>query len=369
MEFQPINAKKINFSEKEVDVIKLGVDLTKRNLFSLDSTVYKKYASFSNAGNIDYNTHNKAFNDKAIAAAYERSGKDPVKTNVAMAFRMQDFETAFMSVIEETIDNVNSKNEIEEILTFADVRSLAEGDSMNVDIKATNAYFFYKTGRGKSFGRTQKYYGTNVVLTPTPAETTISFNRKDIIAGRVDWGHEIARAVRGIRSGYLQDIASLLFDTTKNPIGNKIISTGAYSEVDFRTKLQTMAARNGSSNSVIYGTSIALSPVLPTNAQLQLGLGIDYMDRGFLATPFGNRAIELPQALKADNATAIIQNGYVIGMSLDVSKPISIGISGETRINTLEPEHNATEDYLYNVKSDWDVKCAGQGTILLYKTL
>jgi hypothetical protein len=366
---QLINAKKVNFSEKEIDVVQLGIDLTKRAMFSLEPNIYKKYASFSNAGGIDYLTHNKGFFDKVAECAYERTGMDATKTNINLAFSMQNFERAFFSVIEEVIDNVNSKNEIEEILTFADVRSMAEGDSMNIDVKPTNAYFFYKTGRGKSYGRTQKYYGKNVTLTPSPAETTISFNRKDIVAGRVDWGREIARAVRGIRSGYLQDVSTVLFDTASNPIGNKIIDTGAYNETQFRTNMQTMQARNGSSNSVIYGTNIALAPILPANSQLQLGLGAEYMEKGFLATPFGYRAIELPQALKADNATAIISNSYVIGMSLDVSKPISIGISGETRIKTLNNDQNASDDFIYTVMSDWDVKLAGQGTILLARTV
>jgi len=210
MLFVPINAKRINFSEDEVNVIKLGVDLTKRSLYGFDKNIYNKYQSFSNIGGIDYNVHNQEFNDRALATAYESTGMDITKVPPKQAFRMQNFERSFFSVIEEVIDNVNSKNDIEEILTFADVRSLAEGDSMNIDIKATNAYFFYKVGRGKSFGNVQKYKSKNVVLTPSPAETTISFNRSDIIAGRVDWGREISRAVRGIRSGYLQDISQIV---------------------------------------------------------------------------------------------------------------------------------------------------------------
>lgn len=352
--FKPINAKRINFSEEQVKTIELGCDLSKRYLYNFAPNVYHKYASFANIEGIDYRLHNKEFSDRVAKAAYERSGKDPEKVDFSTAFRMQDYVTAYFSVIEEVIDNVNSKNEIEEILTFADVRNMAEGDSMSVNVKPTNAYFFYKTGRGKAYGRAQKYYGKNITLTPSPAETTIAFNRKDIIAGRVDWGKEIARAVRGIRSGYLQDIASIIYDTSSNPIGNKIISTGAYSEIDFRTNLQTLQARNGSSNTVIYGTSVALSPLLPANTNLQLGLGIDYMDKGYLATPFGYRSIELPQALKADNTTAILSNNYVIAMSLDTSKPISIGISGETRINTLDPQQNMGEDFVYTVKTDWD---------------
>lgn len=366
------NSNKFNFSNNDVKAIELGVSLVNRNFYKEGTPISKRFTSFSGDTyeGLSYKQHNDGFFDAVKMAAYEKANLDPEKTNIALAFEMQHFSKAFFSVIQETIDNINSKNEIEEILGFADVRSLAEGDSMNVTVKATNAYFFQRFGHGKTFGAAQKYYGKNVVLAPQANETTISFNRKDIVAGRVDWGKEIARAVRGIRSGYLQDIASLIFDPTiTSPIGNKTISTGAYSEIDFRTKLQTVAAQNGSSNTYIYGTDIALSPILPTNTQLQLGLGIEYTQNGFISTPFGYRAIALPQAMKADNATPIVSNNYVVGMSVDVgSKPVAIGISGETRIQAQTDSENAGEDYVYTVKSDWDVKFAGQGRILLYKT-
>lgn len=352
MIFTPINQNKRNFSEGQVNLIQLGIELVKRNLYNENPIAYNKYASFAQAGGIDYLTHSKEFGDRLMKSAFEKSGIPADKNTIKEAFEYQTYRKAYFSVIEEIIDNINSKNDIEEILTFADVRNLAEGDSMNVDIKAANAYFFYKTGRGKSFGQTQKYYGTNVVLTPQPAETTVSFNRKDIVANRIDWGKEISRAIRGIRSGYLSDVSTLLFSTTINPIGNKVIQTGAYSETALRTNLQLIQARNGSNNTVLYGTNLALSAVLPTNTQLQLQLGAEYMEKGYLPTAFGYKAVELPQALKADNATIIVPNSYVIGLSTDVAKPITIGISGETRINVMDMVDNATEDYVYNVKSD-----------------
>lgn len=371
MSFQTINGKKFTFSNNDLKAIELGVSLVSRNFSRDDSPISKRYANFSGSTyeGLSYKQHNDGFFEAVKEAAYEKSGV-PNTTNFALAFEMQPFNKAFFSVIQETIDNINSKNEIEEILGFADVRSLAEGDSMSVNVKATNAYFFQRAGRGKGHGSAQKYFGKNVVLAPQVNETTVSFNRTDIVAGRVDWGREITRAVRGIRSGYLQDIASLIFDSTiTSPIGNKTISSGSYTESDFRTKLQKIQAQNGSSNTYIYGTDIALAPLLPTNTQLQLGLGIEYMQNGFVATPFGNRAIALPQVLKADNDTVILPNNYVVGMSVDAgSKPVAIGISGETRITAVTDAENAGEDFVYTVKSDWDVKFAGQGRILLYKT-
>jgi hypothetical protein len=361
------------FSENDVKAIEIGVDLVKRYLIKDNPNQYKaRFASFSGDtyNGLTYEQHSASFNDALLEASYERSNLDPQKTPLNLAFDMQHFNKAFFSVIQETIDNVNSKNELEEILGFADVRSLAEGDSMNITVKPTNAYFFTRTAWGKTHGAAQKYFGKNVVLAPQPNETTISFNRSQIVGGRVDWGREVARAVRGLRAAYLQDVSNLIFNSTvTSPIGNKTISTGAYSESDFRTQLQLIQAQNGSSNTYIYGTSIALAPILPTNTSLLLGLGAEYMQNGFLATPFGNRAIELPQVTKADNTTLVLPNTYVVCMSIDVgSKPVVIGISGETRIQQSTDGENAGEDYVYTVKSDWDVKFAGQGRILLYKT-
>lgn len=365
--FNPINAVKRGFSDGEVKATQIGVDLVKRALYRDNKDAYKHYGMFSeNYGGITYEEHNKAFDEAIKESAYKRSGV-PTDNNFKLAFSMQNYQRAFFSVVEEVIDNVNSANEIEDILTFADVQSIAEGDSMNVEVKPTNAYFFYKTGRGKSIGRLQKYYGTNISLTPSPAEASVGFNYAQIVAGRVDWGREIARAVRGIRSGYLQDISNTVFSTTLNPIGNKTISTGTYSETDFRTQVQLIQAQNGSTNTYIYGTNISLSPILPTDTNLRLGLGAEYMENGFLLTPFGYRAVQLPQAVKPDNATIILPNNYVVVMAADISKPVSIGISGQTRVITKDYSETAGEDYIFNVKSDWDVKLAGQGRILLYK--
>jgi len=370
--FTTIHSQSNRFSAKDIDAVELGVDLTKRYLFKDNTKAYRKYVSFSGDtyNGLSYEQHSKAFNDAVVEAAYEKANLNPDNTSLPLAFSMQHFSRAFFSVIEEVIDNVNSKNEIEEILGFADVRNMAEGDSMLVNVKPTNAYFFQRTALGKAHGTAQKYYGKSVTLAPQPNETTISFNRSDIVSGRVDWGREVARAVRGLRSGYLQDVSSYIFGSgITSPIGNKTISTGSYSESDFRTQLQLIQAQNGSSNTYIYGTNIALAPILPTNTQLQLGLGIEYMENGFMSTPFGYRAIELPQVLKADNATIILSNNYVVGMSIDIgSKPICIGISGETRVQTQTDVDNENEEYVYTVKSDWDVKFAGQGRILLYKT-
>lgn len=359
--------KHTRFSDDQVTAIRLGANLAHRHMYMSNNKMYNKYSMFSN-NDIPYDMENKAFFEKLIEATYLKSGKSPEHLSFSEAMYMQDFSTTFFSVISQVVDVVNSKNDIEEILTFADVRNMAEGDGLNVIVKPTNAYFFYKTSRGRTHGIAQKYMSVNTILNPTPVSATISFSRADIIAGKVDWGKEISRLQRGMRSGMLQDVAGLIFNTMTNPIGNKIVySTGIYNETDFRAKVQSLQALNGSSNTYIYGTNLAVAPILPTDTNLRLGLGVEYMDKGYIASPFGYKVIEIPQAVKADQKTFIIPNNYVVVMSADTDKPITIGMSGVSRVAQLQPEDNASNDFVYTITTDWDVKMTGQGRIMLYR--
>lgn len=357
-----------NFTKEQVDATKVGIELAKRALYSSDKSLFSKYASFSNCGNMNYEQHSKYFNECLEDATYKLVGFSK-EFSLENAFRTDSFRVAYFSVIESIIDNVNSRNEMEDILNFADIRNMAEGDSMNIEVKATNAYFFSKQARGISYGKLNKYFGKNVVLSPTTGQSTVGVSRKDIVGGRVDWGKEIARCVRGIRSAYLYDVAQLVYDSS-NPIGNKIYVSGTYSETTFRTNLQKLVALNGSTvaNTYIYGTPLALSYILPSVVtNLQVGLGSEYMDKGYIPTQFGAKAIELGQAYLPDQTTAFLSDKWVMAISSDISKPIALGMSGNSRFELMMPEANATNEQVYTIKTDWDVKLAGQGRILAYQ--
>lgn len=359
-----------NFTEDQVSAVVVGTELVKRNLYNTDSKTFKRYQNFTASGtgkDMTYDEHNAYFNKLLQETAYKVSGisKEMSFDNL---MRTDSGSIAYFAVIEAVIDGMQSKNELEQILGFCEVRNMAEGDSMNINVKSKNAYFFSKQGRGQSFGLKNRYYPVNVSLTPTPGESTVSMARADIIAGRINWGDEVARTLRGLRSAYMQDVAAIIFSDS-NPIGNKIYVPGTYNEKVLRTEIQRLVALNGSDtqNTAIYGTAIALANILPANAQLQFGHGLQYMENGFIPTMFGAHAIELGQAFAADQETKFVPNNWIAVMSSDARRPVALGLSGVSRIEAMISRENALNEPTYTTKTDWDVKMAGQGHILIYQ--
>ena len=370
----PISKTNYKFSTEQVDCIKIGSDLVRRELFGMDKENFKKYESFSN-NDLTLDQHNFALLSELTKASYDKSGVNPEKVDVEEAIEYQGFRRAMFSVMESIIDSLTTRNEIEDILTFVELRNQALGDSMLIDIKNPNAYVFSKAGRGKKHTYLQTRFGQDVTLTPEPRQISISYNLKDIVTGRVNIGREMARMVRGMRTAWLQDLSDLVFSTTVNPINNKVISTGNFSEATFRSFEQNISAYNGSRNTVAYGTRTALSNLLP-DGTLRYQLGNEYMDRGYISTAFGTRAIELYQAVRADSTPAggianinlILPEDYVILASTDVQRPVVLALGGGVRISEENEQDSQTEDRIITIKQDYDLKLASQGIIGVFKT-
>lgn len=370
----PVFKTGYKFSDGQLDAIKIGSDLVRRELFDMDSSTFSKYQRFS-SNPLTLDEHNFAFLEEMKKAAYAKSGVNPEMVGAEEAVSYQSFNTAMFSVMESVIDSLTTRNEIEDILTFVEIRNQALGDSMLIDIKNPNAYVFSKAGRGKKHTYLQTRFGEDVTLTPAPRQISISYNLKDIVSGRVNVGREMARMVRGMRTAWLQELSDLVFSTTVNPINNKIISTGNFAEATFRSFEQKISAYNGSRNTVVYGTRTSLSNLLPADT-LKYQLGQEYMDRGYISTAFGTRAVELYQAVKPDSTPAggaaninlILPEDYVIICSTDVQRPVILALGGGVRISEENEQDSQTEDRIITIKQDYDLKLASQGIIGVFKT-
>lgn len=362
------------FSAEQQTAIQIGTDLVKRELHDMDKTMFSKYERFS-SNPLTLEQHNFAFLDKMVEAAYDKSGVNKEKVSNIEAIEYQGFRRAMFSVMESVIDSLSTRSEVEDIMTFIELRNLALGDSDLIDIKNPNAYVFSKAANGKKHTYTQRRFGEDVTLTPFPRQISISYNLKDIVTGRVNIGREMANMVRGMRTAWLKDVSDIVFSTTINPISNKIISTGNYTEATFRTFEQKVSAYNGSVNTVVYGTKTSLGNLLPADV-LRYQLGKEYMDRGFISTILGTRAIELYNAVTPDstpdggaaNIKLIVPEDYAIIASTDRQRPVVLGLGGGVRISEENENDSQTEDRIITIKQSYDIKLASQGIIGVIKT-
>ena len=344
------NERLAMFSDVGIDLVSKGDEL---RLNYLAKTRPNKYVNFSALK--DYNEANKRFHDALVKDAYETTGLDPQRFSLRKAFEFQNFERTFFSVIEEVINRTTTKSNLEDYMRrIAEVRMLSDGDSANIDIRAKNVYQLQRVARGTKSSRIQRHYGDNVVLSPVYRQVRTGFDIEQIAAGRFDYGREIALAAEGIRTSLLIDVVALAFGTT-NTINNKLIEN-TYSEDAFRLLKQRVQANNGGGTTMIVGTDIALSTILPTSTEFYRELGEEYMKNGYIANAFGSTMMALPQAVDHDY-NIIIPNTEALILTSGVDSPIKIGMTN-VRISQVEDKDTADRKRIHMLETEYDVKLA-----------
>lgn len=342
------------------NIIKLGLDLQNHFNFSRQP---KKFSAFSHLAKEDYSEKNADFRSALLKYCYEFSGLDQEKYPVDMAFTFQNFERMHFAVIEEVINRTLTKSNIEGYFgRLAEVRNLADGDSANIDIRAKNVYLLSRIGRGSN-SSVQRHYGQQATLTPVPRQVTLGFDLHQISAGRFDYGREIALASEGVQTSMLIDIIDLAFADT-NTINNKLIEN-TYVEKNFRILCQKVKAYNGGAQTLTMGTGVALATILPTDTNLRLELGEEYMASGYIRSQFGNSTFELPQAVDTDY-NLIIPNDKAVIVSTSVDTPIKIGM---TNVKIVQKDNTADHKRIYILETEWDTKLASDAHMGLQKGL
>jgi hypothetical protein len=353
------------FSKKQVAAIELGKELAKHYLYEKENTNgrYSKFESFAKTTNeanriISYKEKNDLFWNLAIDEAYEISGMNKERFSIADAFTFPQFERAFFSIIEETINSVITKTEIEQSMMFAEVKSVVEGDSLTFHIPANHLLSVSTVAYGVRNVHFQKLWEEDFTLNPKVKKTGVEVDIHRIAANMYDWGWLINWVGKSFRTKLQQEVVDIVYG------GYSTLATqfkeATYAQDSFIQLGERVSAANNAPVTVI-GTKSALNKVLPTNEYLKFELGREYMDNGYITAPFGFPTIKLEQSIKTNSTFDFsIDNNYLIIMSAATDKIVKIGTSGQTKVRLSREFDTADDTRNYTITSDWEVKLISQ---------
>ena len=350
-----------NFTKKQLAAVDLGVELTRHYAYERDGV--KKFESFSRVSDTDgrlvsYKDKNDMFFKMAIDEAYEITGLNKEKVSPMVAFSYNHFERAFFSIIEEVINSVNTKTEIEQGMLFAEVKNMGEGDSLTFHIPANFLLSVSTVASGVRNVGFQKLHNEDVTLTPKVKKTGVSVDIRKVATGVMDWGHLINWVGKSFRTKLQQEVVDIVYNaysTLGTPLKEATFAQDSYIQLAER-----VSALNGSPAMTI-GTKTALNTILPTSDYLKMGLGQEYVNNGFLEAPFGIPTVRLEQSVKTNSTYSFTtSNDYVVIMSGGVDRPVKIGMEGQTKIRVSKDGDTADDTQNYTISAAWDVKLASQ---------
>lgn len=355
---------KTNFSKKQIAAIELGKDLAKHYLYEKENTNgrYNKFQSFARTDfegrTLSYKEKNDLFWNLATDEAYNISGINKEMFSVSDAFTFPHFERAFFSILEQTINSVITKTEIEQSMMFAEVKSMAEGDSLTFHIPANHLLSVSTVANGVRNVHFQKMYEEDFTLAPKVKKTGVVVDIYRVAANMYDWGWMINWVGKSFRTKLQQEIVDVVYGGYSTLATN--FKEATYAQDSFITLCERVAGANNAPTSVI-GTRSALSTVLPTSDYLKMGLGQEYMDNGYIQSPFGFPTIKLEQSVDPNSSYDFtIPNDYLIIMSAATDKIVKVGMEGQAKIRQSKEFDTADDTRNYTITSSWDLKLVSQ---------
>ena len=212
-----------------------------------------------------------------------------------------NFKEVLFSVIQKTIEKCNSKIELAEIMPFAEIHNLAEGDSINFQLQPNNIVEFDGVGYSNNSTRHQFQLNSNEVLVPKRIEASVGCDLYQFNAGFFDWGQMVADILIGLRRYIQVQAMNLIFDET-DLTGTPFLNP-TFTKSTWIALAEKLKAVNG--NGVIcYGSLSAiaritdsLDPKFFTDA-----VSNKVLETGYINNIFGVKGFVLDQAVNTNLA-------------------------------------------------------------------
>lgn len=348
------------FSQKQVAAIELGTELAKHYIYEKENSngINNKFESFAKTTNevgrvISYTEKNNLFWNLAIDEAYDISGMNKEKTNIATAFTFPHFERAFFSIVEETINAINTKTEIEQALNFCEVQSKAEGDTLAFHVSANRLLSVSTVANGVRNVHFQSILQDDFTLNPKLKKTGVKVDIHRVATNMYDWGHLINLVGKSFRTKLQQEVIDLVYGGYSGLAAS--FKEATYAQDSFIQLCERVEAVNGA-QAIVIGTKTALNTILPTSDYLKFGNGVEYMESGYIAAPFGFPTLRLQQSVQTNSAYDFsIDNDYVIIISGGgTDKIVKVGMGGQTSIRQSIENDTADNARNYTITSSWE---------------
>lgn len=306
------------------------------DLFKAWEDYYNHYKVEQLGKKASYDT-TKSFSEKTtvLHEAIEKeiakiAGMNNTKFSEAVWRTNPNYVWATFAVVGNMIDMVLPDTIIETFDKFAEVKVGGFGDSFAFDISNSDLFIVTKAGNGKRHAFAQRQYNGQAVLIPENRMITVEEDLYRILAGKRNLAEYATKIAQSMETELSVDVYNAINDTYANlPASFKEAS---FTQDSFVTLCQRVTAFNGGAKSVVFGTQLGLSKIVPTSEYFKMQLGAEYVKTGYLGTFMGTDLFEIPQKAnwRDSNYAMRLDDTRLYVISTSVNKLVKIAIEGET---------------------------------------
>lgn len=250
------------------------------------------------------------------------------------------FRWAYFTVINNLIDMVIPEIINKSMGLYTETYTGDYGNNWNFEIEPNQLFYVSKAGRDQRTVEFNKQYTGQVTITPENRAISVSVDFFRVLCGKESIAKFVMKAVLSLEAQITRDVY-VAFDKAMGeipttPVDTKLHLTG-WNEKEAIRVAQTVTAWNAGSKAVFVGTQVALSDILPTNANYRYWLDSEYVTLGYVRDFKGFSTMVLDQVADYKTPNKLFMNDKRIYVYSPASqKPIKLVYEGGSRTNSMD---------------------------------
>lgn len=241
---------------------------------------------------------------------------------------------ATFAVVSAMVDMILPEVLHRNIGAYTEIRNTGWGDITQFQVKPNELFVVSKASRlGKRTTELHKWYSGYVTVTPEPRQMTVYVSLMRVLEGKESLAEFINVMIRSFEYTFNQDVYSA-FSTAMDTIDSTAdtgLQVAGYSSSEFARISQAVRTWNGGGQVVAMGTQVALSSVLPENANYRYDIDSDFAKMGYMNNYMGTQLMVMPQLADYSDPYAMkLDDDKIYFLSLSGDKIVKVVLEGST---------------------------------------
>lgn len=241
---------------------------------------------------------------------------------------------ASFAVVSAMIDMILPDVIVDTMGAFSEVRNIALGDIAQFTVKPNELFVVSKASRlGKRTTELHKWYSGEVTVLPEAREMTVYVSLIKVLEGRESLAEFVTTMVRSFEYSVNLDVYTAFTAAMDSipVVPNTGLNVAGYTASEFARLGQAVRTWNGGSNVVAMGTQVALSKILPADANYRYDIDSDFVRLGYLNNFHGVQTMVMPQMADLSNPFGLrLPDDKIYFFSTGSQKIVKVVFEGST---------------------------------------
>ena len=241
---------------------------------------------------------------------------------------------ASFAVVSAMIDMILPNVIVDTMGAFSEVRNIALGDIAQFTVKPNELFVVSKASRlGKRTTELHKWYSGEVTVAPEAREMTVYVSLIKVLEGRESLAEFVNTMVRSFEYSVNLDVYTAFTAAMDSipVVPNTGLNVAGYTAAEFARLGQAVRTWNGGSNVVAMGTQVALSKILPADANYRYDIDSDFVRLGYLNNFHGVQTMVMPQMADLSNPFGLrLPDDKIYFFSTGSQKIVKVVFEGST---------------------------------------